>query len=70
MLACRFPLDVRHLFAVRGRRQGHRAGGRQVLVLHHRRLRLRPFAGSRHGQGGAGAGRHGCRQRAPPVERA
>ena len=47
LLALRDPVGVRHPRA-RGR---HRAGSRQArrrqLVLHHRRLRLRPFAGAR-----------------------
>ncbi|KAG1533877.1 hypothetical protein G6F50_015722 [Rhizopus delemar] len=57
-------MGARHLCAGQRGRQERGGKRRQVLVLHHRRLRLRPFAGSRHGQGGAGAGRHGCRQRA------
>ena len=56
LLAAGLSLDVRHVFAIGRRGQGHGAGGRQVLVLHHRRLRLRPFAGGRYRQGRPGPG--------------
>ena len=41
-------LDLRHLDAGEIHRRRHGARGRQQLVLHHRRLRLRPCAGTRH----------------------
>ena len=42
------PLDLRHLDAGAQHRRRHGEGGRRYLVLHHRRLRLRPCAGTRH----------------------
>ena len=41
-------LDLRHGRARQRHRQRGRQGGRRHLVLHHRRLRVRPRAGARH----------------------
>ena len=45
MLAQFHPMDLRHLRARHGPRQGAGRAGRQDLVLHHRRLRLRQGSG-------------------------
>ena len=57
-------LGVRHLHAGQLGRRRHGAGGRRHLVLHRRRLRLRPCAGARHGQLRPRRRRKGAGQRA------
>ena len=47
------PLDLRHLHAGEVHRRRHGEAGRRHLVLHHRRLRVRPDAGARHRRAGA-----------------
>ena len=59
VLAQHHPLDLRHLCARRRHRPRHGAGRRRQLVLHHRRLRLRPSARGRHLGGGRGQWRPG-----------
>ena len=62
-------LDLRHLRGGQRHGQGRGAAGRQVLVLHHRRLRLRPLAGEGFLRRGAGQRRQGARRRAPSLPR-
>ncbi|CAA9209125.1 MAG: ABC transporter, substrate-binding protein (cluster 4, leucine/isoleucine/valine/benzoate), partial [uncultured Acetobacteraceae bacterium] len=56
-------LGVRHLHAGQVHRRRDGQGGRGHLVLHHRRLRLRPRAGARHHQLRPRRGRQGAGQR-------
>ena len=48
VLAQHGALDLRHLDARQRHRQRDRQDGRRHLVLHHRRLRVRPCARARH----------------------
>ena len=68
VLAQHGPLDLRHLDARQRHRQRDREDGRRHLVLHHRRLRVRPRARARHRGGGAQERRQGAGQGAPPAQ--
>ena len=62
------PLDLRHLCARPQPRQGADRAGRQDLVLHHRRLRLRQGPGRQLRGGGRGGGRQGAGRGAPSAQ--
>ncbi|CAA9281150.1 MAG: ABC transporter, substrate-binding protein (cluster 4, leucine/isoleucine/valine/benzoate), partial [uncultured Acetobacteraceae bacterium] len=63
------PVDLRHLDVRQRGRQRHRAQRRRLLVLHHRRLRLRPPDGARHQPLRPGRRRQSAGQRPLPVPR-
>ena len=68
MLAQYGPLDLRHLVARQRYRQGDRIDRRRFVVLHHRRLRLRPCARKGHCRGGRRQRRQGGGCGAPPAQ--
>ena len=70
LLGDRRALGLRHLRAGQGDRRRHRQGRRRLLVLPHRRLRLRPCAGARRDRRGDGVGRQGAGRRPPSAQHA
>ena len=70
LLGDRRALGLRHLCARQGDRRRHRQGRRRLLVLPHRRLRLRPCARARRHRRGDGVGRQGAGRRPPSAQHA
>ncbi len=70
MLAQHDSLDLGFLRQRQRSGEGRARAGRQAVVLHHRRLRLRDQPRDHHLGARAGTGRHGGGRRPPPARRA